>query len=360
MTPPVGRGAAGARSGSAMVAWVSFCTGDPRPGPAPPRARPGMTAAATPLPRPHTHAFRHEALLYAGAHEFLAATVPFLFEAVDAGEAALVVVDGDKIAMLEEALGPAAEAVHFADMAEVGRNPARIIPAWHDFVSRYAGGRRPFRGIGEPVGAERSTHEMEECQRHESLLNVAFDRGAPWWLLCPYDTSTVGAGVIEEACRRHPFVTRVGRTAERTQFRPPTQTDMLGGDLPESPDDAEELTFHAGPLLGVRDLVAARAAAFGLDAGRSDDLVVAVNEIASNSVRHGGGWGTLLVWADGERLVCEVRDRGRIRDPLVGRHRPSANQSGGRGVWIANQLCDLVQVRSSTAGTVVRLHMVRG
>jgi anti-sigma regulatory factor (Ser/Thr protein kinase) len=63
----------------------------------------------------------------------------------------------------------------------------------------------------------------------------------------------------------------------------------------------------------------------------------------------------LLVWRTEEHLVCEVRDDGRIDDPLVGRRMPGPEVEGGRGVWMANQLCDLVQVRSSDQGTVVRV-----
>lgn len=86
---------------------------------------------------------------------------------------------------------------------------------------------------------------------------------------------------------------------------------------------------------------------------------MAVNEIATNSVRHSGGSGTLRVWRDGHVLVCEVRDGGQLQDPLADRRRPAPDQNGGRGFWLANQLCDLVQVRSYPAGTTVRLHMQR-
>ena len=71
-------------------------------------------------------------------------------------------------------------------------------------------------------------------------------------------------------------------------------------------------------------------------------------------------WGAdgdlLRVWAEDGSLVCEVTDEGVIADPLVGRRRPVLDRAGGRGLWIANQLCDLVQVRSGAAGTTVRLH----
>ena len=82
-----------------------------------------------------------------------------------------------------------------------------------------------------------------------------------------------------------------------------------------------------------------------------------VHEVVSNSIRHGGGAGTLHLWRDDDALVCEVRDGGRIDDPLVGRERPEFGRAGGRGLWLANQLCDLVQVRSFSDGSVVRLHV---
>jgi hypothetical protein len=37
-------------------------------------------------------------------------------------------------------------------------------------------------------------------------------------------------------------------------------------------------------------------------------LVLAVDEVATNSLRHGGGRGTLRIWRDADAVVCEVRD----------------------------------------------------
>ena len=109
-------------------------------------------------------------------------------------------------------------------------------------------------------------------------------------------------------------------------------------------------------LRALRAHVAAAAAVLGFGLERTGDVVLAVDEVATNSYRHGGGGGTLRTWASDGDLVCEVRDGGRFSDPLVGRRRPPRNRSGGRGLWIANQVCDLVQVRSSGEGAVVRLH----
>jgi anti-sigma regulatory factor (Ser/Thr protein kinase) len=83
-----------------------------------------------------------------------------------------------------------------------------------------------------------------------------------------------------------------------------------------------------------------------------------VTEVASNSIRHGGGQGTLRVWVEDGALVCEFRDAGVISDPMVGRVRPAVNQIGGCGLWFVHQLCDLVEIRSGPGeGTRVRLHV---
>ena len=85
-------------------------------------------------------------------------------------------------------------------------------------------------------------------------------------------------------------------------------------------------------------------------------MVSAVNEVASNSLRHAGGRGVLRMWHADDTVVCEVSDDGHIDDPLVGRVRPEVDDRGGRGLWMVNQLCELVQVRSSPTGTTVRMH----
>ena len=306
------------------------------------------------------HGIAHEALFYAGEDGFVEASAAFVREGVDAAEPVLVVVSARKIDRLREALGPAHTDVVFADMAHVGANPARIIPAWRRFLDERAPDGRPVRGIGEPVWADRSAAELVECQRHESLLNLAFASSPAWTLLCPYDTDSLDDAVLEEARRSHPTLVEDGRRRESRSYR---GLDAIAAPfdepLPDPPAATRELAYRLDSIDEVRRLVAESAAAFGLDPSRRSNLVLAANEMATNSVRHGGGAGMLRIWEDSGSLVCELRDAGRIDEPLIGRERPTTVQEGGRGHWMANQLCDLVQVRSFATGTVVRLHARR-
>lgn len=303
------------------------------------------------------HAFRHKALFYGGAGDFARATVPFVRAGVRVGEPVLVAVEEPKIAMLREALGEDAGGVEFVEMRGLGRNPGCIIPAWREFVAAHADGGRRVRGVGEPVWAGRSEAEIHECHQHEALLNLAFDGGPPWTLVCPHDTEALAPEVIEAARRTHPIVGEGGVTRRSTAYRDP-RLDPLGGDLEPPPARREEMAFGLDDLPAVRALTLASAQVAGVDADRAADLVLAVNELAANSVRHGGGRGVVRSWREPGRFVCEVRDSGRIADPLAGRGLPDDPRGGGRGLWLVNRLCDLVQLRSLRDGTAVRLHAV--
>jgi anti-sigma regulatory factor (Ser/Thr protein kinase) len=310
----------------------------------------------------HEHwsdAFQHEALFYAGLDDFLAGTVPFLREGLDGDEPMLVAVPGVRMRALQAEIDGDADRITFLDMEEIGRNPAHIIPAWAGFLKSNGGGAVPVRGIGEPIWAGRTEAQLIECQRHETLLNVAFADSGAWRLLCPYDTVGLPSDVIEEAERSHPWLSHAdGRRGGSSRCRDlAVMCAPLDAPLSPAPADASSLMFGMNDIGAARNLVAAEARAAGLPTARVDDFVLAAHELVSNSVRHGGGTGTIRVWSDGRAVQCEVTDRGRIDSPLVGRQMPPDDSVGGRGIWMANQLCDLVQIRTFDDGNVVRLHI---
>jgi anti-sigma regulatory factor (Ser/Thr protein kinase) len=301
----------------------------------------------------------HEALLYQTLAEFVEGTARFIQAGLGRGDAALVCVPATRIGPLRSGLGRQAGQVRFADMTRVGRNPARIIPFVRQFADRAAGRRISF--VGEPIWLGRNLAEIRECVRHEALLNAAF-ADSDISIFCPYDASGLTHDTLADAWRTHP---RVGR-GERWQASPDyTDPAVLYAaadrPLPPPPPDALVLPYDGTDLPRIRQLIADLAGRIGLSAHRRHDLTLAVNEVVTNTVAHTGAGGTLRVWIDTsqEALVCEVRDTGRIVDLLVGRRSPPTDAEGGRGLWLVNQFCDLVELRSGDGGTVVRLYARR-
>jgi len=297
--------------------------------------------------------YRHEAFLYSGMAEFLAGTTSFIRRAVQAGDPVLVIVSAPKIELIQRELGADADQVDFSDMARLG-NPARIIAAWREFVEKHTGASQLW-GIGEPIYPERSPAEVAECQLHEALLNVAFDADTPFSLLCPYDLEALPGDVIDEALRTHPFVVGTTRQAA-SAFQPLDVAGPFARPLSARPADAAHMPFETGDLGRLRSFLTGQAALAGLDEERTAALVMALNEIATNCLRHGGGHGEMYIWRDHGSLVCEVSDQGHITSPLVGRLRPTLDHGFGAGLWLANQLCDLVQIHSSANGTAIRVY----
>jgi anti-sigma regulatory factor (Ser/Thr protein kinase) len=312
------------------------------------------------IPRARQEGLRHEALFYSGDTEFLEGTLEFIRDSLEQDEAILVVVAAEKIRALRgELRGEDLGRASFADMADVGRNPARIIPAWRDFVSAQGGADRPVRGIDEPIYPARSPAELVECQQHENLLNVAFTGGPPWWLVCPYDTTALDGNVIEEARRSHPVLWHGDDHSASDVVRGlDAMAAPTAAPLPAPPATACVVPFRSvHALRDIRRVVEDHACRAGLDSTQTAAVVLAADEIAANGLRHGGGVGVLRVWQDASALLCEVESAGWIDAPLAGRVRPSLFDGDGRGLWLANQLCDLVQVRSFGDRSVVRIHM---
>jgi anti-sigma regulatory factor (Ser/Thr protein kinase) len=293
----------------------------------------------------------HHALFYRDQREYLALVTRFVSEGLASQQPAFVAVPGGSGRLLREPLGAENGQLAYADMAETGRNPARIIPELHTFLDRHRG--QHCRVVTEPVWPGRSDAELCEAARHEALINVAF-AGAPVSILCPYPAGELAGPVLDWVHCTHPAVISEGvpQPSARYTGGPPAECD---GPLPVPPAGAETLSYTTD-LWPVRRLVASQADRSGLSGDRTANLVLAASEIAANTLRHTDGGGTVHIWQASGELLCQIQDRGWITDPLAGRRRRPAIESG-HGLWLVNQVCDLVEVRTSRTGTTIRLHM---
>jgi anti-sigma regulatory factor (Ser/Thr protein kinase) len=301
-------------------------------------------------------AFVHEALFYRDADEYEAGTVPFIRAALDAGEPVLVAVPGPRIDIIDTALGIDAIHVRFVDMTTAGRNPGKIIP-WvlHAFLEEHAG--KLVRIIGEPIWAGRTADEYPACVQHEALINVAFE-GRDAAILCPYDAYALPADMLADATYTHPVLVDVNvRRDSPSYLHPDDIVAAYNRPLPEPGPDALTMAFNASTLGLLRRFVAVPAVRAGLSPRRVADLQLAVNELATNAIIHGGGHGEVRLWSVERRFVCEVRSRGRARGRLAGRVPPAVDGTSGRGLALVNYVSDLVRIHTTATGTAVRLYL---
>ncbi|MFE7166126.1 anti-sigma factor RsbA family regulatory protein [Streptomyces sp. NPDC057616] len=310
-------------------------------------------------PLPAVDPFVHPALFYADAHEYLAGTLPFVRDALAAGEPVAVAVPAENLALIRDGLGADAGAVQFVDMREAGRNPGRIIPGvLRAFADAQPPGTR-VSIVGEPVWAGRGPAEYAACVQHEALINDAF-RGREATILCPYDTRRQAPHVIADAHATHPTVVRggSGRQESSRAYAPADVVARYNQPLP-SAAHGPAFRFEEESLGDARHFAADEGARLGLTSARRGDLALATAELATNSVVHGGGSGTLALWAEDGHVVCEVRDRGHLTDPLAGRRPASREQRGGRGLLMVNLVADLVRMHTGPGGTTVRCWFAR-
>jgi len=301
-------------------------------------------------------AFAHPALFYSDEESYVDGTVPFVVEGLANAEPVAVAVPSRNLELLREALSGFAHLVTFLDMADTGRNPGRIIPELRAFADRH---RRAVRIISEPVWDRRSEVEYPACALHEALVNYAFS-GRDLSILCPYDTSSLSHDVLADAEKTHPVVIDAGGHRPSDHFHP-ARVVVAAHSLPLAiPVDAASTSVGAGAMAAVRAFAREQAVKLGLAQERLDDFALAVTELATNSVRHGGGESTVRVWTESESIVCQVNDNGHITDVLAGRTPVHANEPGGRGLLLVNRLADLVRTQTTSSGTAIQVRFDLG
>jgi anti-sigma regulatory factor (Ser/Thr protein kinase) len=300
--------------------------------------------------------FAHPALFYSDEDSYIDGTVPFVMEGLASAEPVAVAVPSTNLELLKEALSGFAHLVTFIDMADTGRNPGRIIPELRAFADRHRGA---VRIISEPVWDLRTDVEYPACALHEALVNYAFS-GRDVSILCPYSITTLTHDILADAEKTHPVVIDASGHRPSDHFHP-ARVVVAAHSLPlPIPSDAASTSVGAGAMAAVRTFAREQAVKLGLTHDRVDDFALAVTELATNSVRHGGGESTVRVWAEPKSIVCQVNDNGHITDVLAGRTPVHANEPGGRGLLLVNRLADLVRTQTTSSGTAIQVRFDLG
>ncbi len=297
----------------------------------------------------------HQALFYQDPYEYFEGILEFINPALDRDEPVVITVPEPKLKLLRAELGCCARRIRLLDMVELGRNPRRIIPAVLAMIKRDPD--RPLRYVCESIWPGRTFEEVCEATRHEALINLAWP-DADIRVLCPYDVASLDDRVLADAGCTHPGVVQDRRLEPSSAYGHGAVPSRCEQPLSDPPPGTLTRAFEIGDLGRLRTWVAERAAASGLDEDRTAELVTAINELTTNSIRHAGAHGELRVWATPGEVIFQVEDSGHIADPLAGR-RLQATARGGLGLWMVNELCDLVEVRTSAAGTTTRVRASR-
>ncbi len=299
----------------------------------------------------------HGALFYDSADEVAAVAAPWLLEGLAAGDAAVVAVDPGTAGPLRDALGddPAVVVIERHELYR-SRTPTAIT-AFRRFATEHARPGRRVRVLGEPdFGATAADHR--EWQAYEAVINVAF-AGQPLWGLCVFGPD-LPAPLRAAARQTHPQVWTTGGPVPNPDHVDPA-TYLRGLPVPDEPLEStpplladDDITDAAALRRALRDRL---AAVDGPD-DVLEDFLMAVDEMASNAVRHGGPPAGLRMWGTHERLVCTIHDSGRDWDDPFAGYGPAHGadlSSGGMGLWLARQLCDHVVIRRAEDGVRVRL-----
>jgi anti-sigma regulatory factor (Ser/Thr protein kinase) len=307
----------------------------------------------------------HPAMFYGSREEFLEGMVPYVAAGIENGETVFVAARGDYLPALRSALGRGADSVQWAATRDWHPHPSTRLRAFYELVlDEVAAGASWIRLAGEPVWPTGEAELVREWQRYESVLNAVL-APFPVSLVCLYDAATLEGPVLESARCTHPVIRRYGHESESAGYVEPEELLRRWSLQPATPPLWASLVRISSPeeLPRARRFLGERARLADVPLDRALDLSVAATEVLTNALRHGGGEVRLLAWGESERFVCQVEDRGGgIDDPLAGYRPPlpePLSEANGRGLWLARQLVDLLQIASGPEGTTVRLQLAR-
>jgi anti-sigma regulatory factor (Ser/Thr protein kinase) len=296
-------------------------------------------------------------LLYADAGEFVAAVAPFVHEGIQGGERVLVTLAPDKLAWVREELGEEAAAVELLDAPDTYDRNGPMLSSLLERLS--VPGDRRTRVVAEQALATRTPDQRRAYMRYEAAANVAY-RPFAASVLCPYDTAQLPDAVLRDALRTHPEVLGAHAASRREPFLDPREFVRRNSRVEAPPPDAIELALEGlDDIAPIRQRIGHLAGAAGLERQEIDGLTVAVSELASNAIIHGNPPRRVWAYVKDGAFVCHVHDGGRgPDDPLVGYLVPEPTGRGGRGLWLAHQLCDIVEVATDRAGAHLTVRTV--
>jgi anti-sigma regulatory factor (Ser/Thr protein kinase) len=307
----------------------------------------------------HHHDADHRALVYRDPARFVERIGAYLRDGLREGDRVMAAVTPEKRDWLREDLGTDAAAIDFADVGELYWRHGPMLASLVAYLERHGTpGRGRVRVVAEQELTSRAAADVRAYMRYEAAFNVAYSQFNAS-VLCPYDAERLPEAIIEDALRTHPDVLDNGSARRSELFMDPRAfvrdrvraRPVPAGVEPYGIERAEDVS-------GARALVRAKAEAAGLPTPAIQDLELAVSEVATNALQHGRAPRRVWSYVEDGELVCHVRDAGPgPPDPLTGYLPPDTRSLRGRGLWLAHQLCDIVEIASNDARNDVYLYV---
>ncbi|GAB3351912.1 anti-sigma factor RsbA family regulatory protein [Modestobacter lapidis] len=306
----------------------------------------------------------HRALIAGSDADLGAGAVAFVAEGLAAGQPVVIACTAPMAELLRPALADSPTVV-WAEWSDVfGSGAAAAVTAVRRLAERHRGADgRPVRIVLEPQPGE-NPDEWREWQRYEAVLDHEV-HNEPLLTLCITDTRRVPPALVETARATHPLLV-VGEREQPNPAHVDPAAYLESLPVPHEPlEDTEPLLWadSVRDLRGLRRELAERAADAALAPGSApalEDFLLAVDEMTTNALRHGRPPVSLRLWANGERLVCTITDRGAgFEDPFIG-YGPAHGSDlslGGMGLWLARQLCDHVDITPDGGGDGVHVRL---
>jgi len=305
-------------------------------------------------------ATQHHAFFYDGAKQFVDGATAFARDGIHSGAHVIVALTDEKSRSTREALGPLADTVEFVDATQLYVRHGPMFRSIFEQLVRHASPDGPgLRLVAEQPLGDRQRADVCAYLRYEAAANAAY-QSFNAQVLCPYDTR-LGDDILDAAQRTHPRTWQPDGGEPNDGFEDPRafiRRFVRDRDAAAVRDVQVQPLEQREDVARARALARARATAAGLDRQASEELVIAVSEVVANAFLHGAAPRSLRSYEDDEHLVVQVRDGGRgPADPLVGYLPPDSERPGGRGLWLAHQLCDIVEVVQDDRHTDVFLQM---
>jgi anti-sigma regulatory factor (Ser/Thr protein kinase) len=302
--------------------------------------------------------FRHDALIYASGDELTAVAAPFLLEGLAAGDTAVIAIGPEATEPLRAAVGDDPRVLVLERHALYRSRTPTAITTFRRLAADHAAPGQRVRVVGE-VDFGRTTADRSEWQRYEAVINEAF-APFPLWGLCVFDAQRLPEPLLTSARQTHPQLRTAAGLAANADYVDPARY-LTGLPVPDEPLEATAPALSADDVadfIGLRHAVRKQLSAVDGPEDLIEDFLLAVDEMASNAVRHGRPPVGLRLWTAPGTLVCTISDSGPgWNDPFAG-YGPAHGEdlsAGGMGLWLARQLCDHVAIRRGPHGVSVRL-----